>query len=504
MIHMDKLFFSKASHFAISQQIPRCPEIFIYGILISRFDHKQVTTKEHEIGLTRVLLFAFILSTLTSSCFSYVTHIAYAQESQNQSSQDSQSQQSSNDNSFPSFFNVTATDILAVIVAISSAVFSAWNGFRYSKLQKRFDAVVDFRARIRNRTYEECLPLLFEFINLAETALFKIVNIVEHAKRNELTQSGKRFSSSANKANDYFRINAFYTLLAPVAAFRIFQEKLTFYDLNLDVFIFKQYELGKQLVYCFSGDRLIKRIVEDISNNIQLTPNKDNSRYHGIIKEFAELRPSGEVYADIYKLYYQVKEYDRMNNSTRQGLRNAELIILTDFLIERDSDRGPRLKTFATFRREYLECYADTSKVEKYHFPYEQFEIINAVFDDFIPERKPLLWIILLAQALVYQVLLKNQSEWHASASDSLTFNNYDREDGGSMRKLILDEVKENLFDAIENIRDEERRGRRSKILDYSTDNANNANTFALQKSQLLIAKCFLMTRLEDIKESIL
>lgn len=461
-------------------------------------------------GRFTTLLLALILSAYIYSTLFHATNITYAQESQNRSKQSSQSQQSSSntDNSL-SFFNVRATDILAIIVAILSAAFSAWIGFRYFKLQKRFDTEIDFRARIRNRTYDECLPLLFELINVAEVSLLKIVNIVEHAKRNELTERGKRFSSNyVNKENDYYRIHTFYTLLAPIAVFTVFQEKLTFYDLNIDTFIFKQYELGKQLVYCFSGDRLIRRILEDISNCFLDTGTTEKSQYYDVINESAgkNATTAKEISEDVYRLYCPVKDYDRNNDSTRQGLRNGELIVLAEFLIERDSDKGPRLKTFAAFRREYLECYADKSKAKKYRFPYAHFEIINGVFDDFTPERKPLLWIILLAQALIYQVLLKNQSKWHTSDSNSPNSRDNKKQGKESIRKWILDEVRQDLFEAIDdnNIRESETGGKLSKILDYSPESTNDIKSSALQKYQLLITRCFFMRRLEDIKESML
>ena len=125
-------------------------------------------------------------------------------------------------------------------------LFEQWRIEREGKLLEE-KALRDYQYEARKRLYEEFEPLLFQFNELSESALRRILAFVREAKEGNLVPW-------LSSIDGYYMKNTIYRLLAPLAVFRLMQNRLTLFDLNLDTCIKVQYLLIKALYHTFSND----------------------------------------------------------------------------------------------------------------------------------------------------------------------------------------------------------------------------------------------------------
>src|SRR6478672_316831 len=185
----------------------------------------------------------------------------------------------------------------------------------------------DYEYEARKRLYQECEPILFQFSELSESALRRIQALARNARDGNL--GPERYWLSTDH---YFIRSTIYRLLAPMAAFKILQYKLTNIDLKLVHTINIQYILGKILYYTFSSSP-------------ELAKSEPRIPYD-----------PDYIAIDTKGLTEQKKIEIRIQNPQEywlQGLKVGTLDILAETLISVDEVKGTRIKSFGEFEREF-------------------------------------------------------------------------------------------------------------------------------------------------------
>src|SRR5829696_834793 len=147
---------------------------------------------------------------------------------------------------------VEGFDLVAIITAGISAGISLLSIYltkksdiTLEKLKSRLDiekaeqvARSDYEYEAKKRLYQECEPILFQFAELSESALRRIYALARNAKEGNLGPDRYLLST-----DPYFIRSTIYRLMAPMAAFKLLQHRLTNIDLKLDQSINIQYIL---------------------------------------------------------------------------------------------------------------------------------------------------------------------------------------------------------------------------------------------------------------------
>ena len=229
--------------------------------------------------------------------------------------------------------------IVALVSSVASAVISAIltrkNEVRVKHLENKLaieraaeDARRDYEYEARKRLYQECEPILFQFAEFSESALRRIYALARNARDGNL--GPERYWLSTDH---YFMRSTIYRLLAPMAAFKLLQHRLTSIDLKLDQSINIQYGLAKILYYTFSSSQDLARSEPAIPYDPQQIDPQLND----------------------------VSESERKANRTRypqkywlQGLKVGTLDILAERLISVNNGKNPRVKSFGEFEQEFF------------------------------------------------------------------------------------------------------------------------------------------------------
>ena len=268
--------------------------------------------------------------------------------------------------------------IPAIILAIVSGVIAYRSNTSATKLEKTLEiqvqqavAKIEHESKAKDRMYEEISPLMFQLVGLAESALFKIADIVNQSgklgkdKKSELV-GPKRFG---DEEHNFFKSSVLYRLFAPIACFKLIQEKLTTYDLDLDQKFYIQYTIAKHLFYSFSGDRDLAKILKD-------------------------------------------KDYERMRDdeySKRQGLLPAEIDTLCEFFINRQSGESARLRRYDEFDDEYKKWKSHNYDLKtNKDIPNLALGILEKCFYNFDIKNKKILWRIIINQSRMYLFLVRH------------------------------------------------------------------------------------------------
>lgn len=232
---------------------------------------------------------------------------------------------------------------------------------------KEHDALVDYEYEARKKVYEKTLPILFQYQEYSRNAYRRILSLARSARKNTLGPNVNWLSSS-----DYYMTSTVYRLILPLAAFRILQKRLTQVDLELVPYIKNQYLLAKVLYETFSSDF-------DLKECSSFSYNPD------MVDDDASISDAKKI---------QMRKSDP-RVLFRQGLYAGIVDNLADALIVREQNSVEYLRSFGEFETEYFK----DDKVEK------PFDVIVELFRDFHPRERPILWMILLSQAKIYQAL---------------------------------------------------------------------------------------------------
>ena len=235
------------------------------------------------------------------------------------------------------------------------------------------DARRDYEYEARKRLYAECEPLLFQTIDLVEHARTRIAGLARASRENGVRPDGSGWLAGPG----YYFKSTVYFLLAPMTSFKILQRRLTVIDLGLEPRLHEQYEILKLVFLSFATDfELAKR-----EPKLDYRPDYE--------------APSESEWMRLLR--------EQPSVHSRQGLFYGMLdLVAEDFIgpTSQDEDGAPgveRCKSFGAFLNEFNEQGSDIDRLRPE---------AESLFGGFHPQRKPVLWRVLVSQALLYDAFL--------------------------------------------------------------------------------------------------
>lgn len=274
--------------------------------------------------------------------------------------------------------------MITAVVSLAVAIFSSWTSLRSQRSLEKLkselaeqqaarDARRAYKYEARKRLYQECEPLLFQLIEASETALSHIRGIAARAK----APDEPLFSES------YYLKTTMYRLLLPCAVFKLITTRLTLVDLQVDRAIYTQYVLAKTLYFCYTDDFRLARLVKRLE-------------YNPYVEGWSEKRKQNP---QVYR---------------RQGFALGRLDNALDALIIGEEKTGYRFVSFGQFEEMF-----DTLKEEDVK---SSLGTARDLFFAFHPSTRPVLWRILIAQALLYRGILEFSRRKKMSLSEVFAF----------------------------------------------------------------------------------
>lgn len=272
------------------------------------------------------------------------------------------------------------TAYIAIIVALISAAVSIYVAFRNQKAQRELeelksaladqskerDARRDYEYEARKRLYEELEPVLFKLVETADEAWYRVLSLARSARLGSITPaSGWLFSTDG-----YFLVSTMHRLFAPMAVIGLMQEKLTLVDLTLERRLRDQYYLAKALERTFTDDFAIAGFEPKLPYEWDV-PDQETAR---------KTDP---------KVHWP------------QGLPLGRLDIAAAAMIAREGEAPPRLMRFGQFSAEYANPQSAVRAA---------FTRVGELFYGFHPESRPVLWRILVTQAVMLRALARIRS----------------------------------------------------------------------------------------------
>jgi hypothetical protein len=109
------------------------------------------------------------------------------------------------------------------------------------------DALRDYEYEARKRLYQEFEPVLFQLVELSDSALTRICRLSSVSKEGKL-------EGWLSDSYNYFTITTTYRLIAPLAACKVLRTRLTLVDLKVGPAINFRYNLAKTIYDTISDD----------------------------------------------------------------------------------------------------------------------------------------------------------------------------------------------------------------------------------------------------------
>ncbi len=262
--------------------------------------------------------------------------------------------------------------VAAFVTGIVSLTIALWNYFsgrktqieieilknKHTSEQSENDARRSYEFDARKRLYEEYEPLLFQLMEASDNAIHRVQSLARTAKHGNLNDDG--WLSDFN----YYPKSTIYKLLVPIALYRIMQKKLTLVDITVDKSIGLRYNLAKMLYISYTDDFEFARLYR----NIEYDPNHDS---------WLNLRKENPV------KYW------------RQGLPMGLLDKTVDLLIEKENNEKERIISYGEFEK----------KIFNQNAP--DINLSRDIFFNFHPQKRPVLWRILIAQSIILRTLIE-------------------------------------------------------------------------------------------------
>ncbi len=151
---------------------------------------------------------------------------------------------------------------------------------KLAESQAEKNARRDYEYEARKRLYHEFEPLLFQFVDLAESAQRRIGSIARTARQGHLQPDQGWLSRQS-----YYFLVTMYKLMAPLVIVRLMQRRLTLVDLTVDPKINVQYALMKRLYHSFTDDFDLARMEPVIAydpnmSDLAQASNPNQIKYH--------------------------------------------------------------------------------------------------------------------------------------------------------------------------------------------------------------------------------
>ena len=231
----------------------------------------------------------------------------------------------------------------------------------------------EYEYEARKRLYQEFEPLLFLLFEYSESSLVRIYNLSLAASKGNLNAN---VGWLAGYGQGYYVTSTIYRLLLPMVIFKIMQQKLTLFDLDLVESYKIQYFLAK-----------LVRII--FSEHYELANAKPQLRYKPTKYEYSENEEGAE-------------------QNRVQGVPIGIIDNMLEKFITYDNKGNLQILSYGEFEKRFFR-----PKVK------EPFIEITHIFHNFHPRTSPVLWRILIAQVHVCRAF-KKVSKMKVSSSDAI------------------------------------------------------------------------------------
>jgi hypothetical protein len=248
-------------------------------------------------------------------------------------------------------------------------------------------AKLDYAYEARRRLYDRFEPALFQLLELADYALDRIKNLTKADVWSELAESEPNPPASLRAtlpAAKYEVVSTLYGLYAPLAVVRSMSRGLTLVDFSLEPRIEFQYHLVSRLYGSMKDDFLMA----------QITPSINYTPFAVGWRALRETSP--QTY------WWQGQTMGRLEGT---------LDLMT---VASPNERERRLMGFGEFERLYGDVFSD----EDEHRRKTLAAAANAIYR-FRPADRPVFWRMMIAQARLYQALLRTRSKSFVIPVDS-------------------------------------------------------------------------------------
>lgn len=244
---------------------------------------------------------------------------------------------------------------------------------RLQSAAKERDARRDYEYEARKRIYEECEPLLFQATEAAAKARDRVAGLARTASQGRLEPG----AGSWLEIDPYYLRSTIYYLLAPMAVFRLLRARMTWLDLSLEPSIGIHYALLKEAAGMFTRD-------------FELAACEPKLAYD------PHSGPTPQQVAGNPATYRW------------QGWAHGDLERSLDLLLREDTKGRLQLISYGEFDKHFRKGDKAGREDQALLREWEQF------FRPFHPARLPVLWRVLVAQAILYQGL----EDLHRSAGE--------------------------------------------------------------------------------------
>ena len=236
------------------------------------------------------------------------------------------------------------------------------------------DARRDYEYEARKRLYEECEPIFFQVIEAAENSMHRVLSLARTSRSGKLGQGEESWLAE----DGYYMLSTYYNLFASLALFKLIKNRLTVIDLNVESALKARYDLMKWLFLSWTDDFEFARH----EPMIEYTPNSENWR---------DLRNR------LPEQYW------------RQGIPLGRLDGVAESLLTETGQNPQRLMSFGEFERNYVDRNSEARKM---------FDIGADVLRGFHPRTRPVLWRILICQAIICNAIVQaSRSKVYAAGS---------------------------------------------------------------------------------------
>jgi hypothetical protein len=287
---------------------------------------------------------------------------------------------------------VVAAVIAALATAVTSLVLAGYNfhlarqhDLRMAALEERKSqlerltaadkAKIDYEYEARRNLYSQFEPALFQLLELADYTLERIWALCEPDVWPALAMGEEPVADVGHRAPmaaaKYEIVSTTYALYAPLVIIRSMSRSLTLVDLSLDRRIELQYFLASKIYGSVKDDAYLASLEPRI-----------------------EYKPFAEGWRE--KRLAQPATY------WWQGLTMGRLETMLDLMTTAVEGKRDRLMTFGEFERRYQSIYESGEESER-----KSLAAATNPFFRFQMEDRPIYWRMLMAQARLYQALLR-------------------------------------------------------------------------------------------------
>ena len=284
--------------------------------------------------------------------------------------------------------------IIAAIASITGTIFAISNQTKLKKMEEakaEQDARRDYEYEARKRIYHELEPLIFMHVEDSDRAYNHIKELANMARLGTLS-ANLTFSADLTEDNYYLKATI-YKLIRPMAVFRLMQQHLTSYDLQLDDYFRLQYILAKCLYFSCTDDYYVALG----------SKKKEDWKYCLVCIFHGDLKHPEEKIEEVEHPNHIVYNILGMNEGVTDNLANS--LIIFD-----DNDKNYRVMNFDEFQTKHFDKYVRIRpSMQKICELISKMNLRNK--EDY--PKYVLLWRIMVLHACIYNVMkyLKSQKQ---------------------------------------------------------------------------------------------